>query len=63
MNYIELYLQEIQKGHCIVSKRVRRVYERLVNDMHNPNCGYIFDQRKAERPIEFIEMFCKHSKG
>ena len=63
MNYIELYLQEIQKGHCIVSKRVRRVYERLVNDMYNPNCGYIFDQRKAERPIEFIEMFCKHSKG
>ena len=63
MNYIELYLQEIQKGHCIVSKRVRRVYEQLVADMHNPNCGYIFDQRKAERPIEFIETFCKHSKG
>lgn len=63
MNYIELYLQEINNGHCIVSKRVRRVYERLVSDIHNPDCGYIFDQRKAERPIEFIEKFCKHSKG
>ena len=63
MNYIEQYLQEIQKGHCIVSKRVRRVYEQLAADINNPNCGYIFDQRKAERPIEFIERFCKHSKG
>ena len=63
MNYIEQYLQEIQKGHCIVSKRVRRVYEQLATDINNPNCGYIFDQRKAERPIEFIERFCKHSKG
>lgn len=63
MNYIEQYLQEIQKGHCIVSKRVRRVYEQLAADINTPNCGYIFDQRKAERPIEFIERFCKHSKG
>ena len=63
MNYIELYLQEINNGHCIVSERVRRVYERLVSDIYNSDCGYIFNQRKAERPIEFIETFCKHSKG
>ena len=63
MNYIELYLQEIQKGHCIVSKRVRRIYEKLTGDIKHPSCGFIFDQRKAERPIEFIERFCKHSKG
>lgn len=63
MNYIEQYLQEIQKGHCIVSKRVRRVYEKLIDDINHPHCGFIFDQRKAERPIEFIERFCKHSKG
>lgn len=63
MNYIELYLQEINNGNCIVSERVRRVYERLVSDIYNSDCGYIFNQRKAERPIEFIETFCKHSKG
>ncbi len=63
MNYIEKYLDQIKKGQCIVSKRVRRQYEALASDIHNPACGYGFDQEKAERPIEFIERFCKHSKG
>lgn len=63
MNYIEQYLGEIQAGRCVVSKRVRRVYEQLVRQIRDPSCGYIFDQKKAERPIEFIECFCKHSKG
>lgn len=63
MNYIEQYLQQIQRGKCIVSKRVRREYERLVDDIKHPKKGYVFDQKKAERPIAFIETFCKHSKG
>lgn len=63
MNYIEQYLKEIKKGRCIVSKRVRRVYENLAGDIHAADSMYIFDQKKAERPIEFIERFCKHSKG
>ena len=63
MNYIEQYLQQIQRGKCIVSKRVRREYERLADDIKHPKKGYVFDQKKAERPITFIETFCKHSKG
>ena len=63
MNYIEQYLQQIQRGKCIVSKRVRREYERLADDIKHPKQGYVFDQKKAERPITFIETFCKHSKG
>lgn len=63
MNYIEQYLQQIQRRKCIVSKRVRREYERLADDIKHPKKGYVFDQKKAERPITFIETFCKHSKG
>ena len=63
MNYIEKYLDQIKRKKCIVSKRVRRQYEALAHDIHDPGCGYIFDQKKAERPVEFIERFCKHSKG
>ena len=63
MNYIEQYWDDIQSGRAIVSKRIKKQYEKLVNDIHNPSCGYIFDEKKAERPIEFIERFCKHSKG
>lgn len=63
MNYIEAYLREIRRGRCIVSKRVRRQYEALADDIKHPKGGFVFDQRKAVRPIEFIERFCKHSKG
>src|SRR5699024_1818671 len=35
---------------------------RLVHDIHNPS-QYIFDEAKANKPIAFIERFCKHSKG
>lgn len=63
MDYITQYLEAIKAGKCIVGKRIRRQYERLVDDINNPKDGYIFDQKKAERPIQFIERFCKHSKG
>ena len=62
-NFIEAYLDEIKAGKCIVCKRTRRQYEKLVDDIRNPKDGYIFDQSRAERPIAFIERFCKHSKG
>ena len=62
-NYIEQYLEQIQRGKCIVPKRIRRQYETLVDDIKNPKNGFIFDQSRANRPIAFIESFCKHSKG
>jgi phage terminase large subunit-like protein len=62
-NYIEQYLDAIQAGKCIVSKRCRRQYEKLVKDIKEPSGGYVFDRKRAEKPIEFIERFCKHSKG
>lgn len=63
MDYVTQYLNAIKAGKCIVSKRTRRQYEQLVDDINNPKGGYVFDQKKAEKPIQFIERFCKHSKG
>ena len=64
MNYIAEYVNEIRTGRAIVSNRVARVYERLLHEIENPATGgYTFDETKAARPIEFIERFCKHSKG
>ena len=63
MDYVTQYLNAIKAGKCIVSKRTRRQYEKLVDDINNPKGGYVFDQKKAEKPIQFIERFCKHSKG
>ena len=62
-NYIDQYLDAIRSGKCIVGKRIRRQYEKLSKDIHEPSGGYIFDQKRAEKPIQFIERFCKHSKG
>lgn len=63
MNYIDEYLDAIRSGKCIVGRRIRRIYEKLSDDIHNPKDGFIFDEKKAQRPIVFIERFCRHSKG
>lgn len=63
MNYIMDYWQEIQAGRCAVSNRVRKIYARLVSDIEAPAGCYVFDENRANKPIAFIEQFCKHSKG
>lgn len=62
MNYIKEYYNKIKHGDIITSNKVYKEYEKLVNDIDNPT-RFIFDERRANRPIEFIERFCKHSKG
>jgi phage terminase large subunit-like protein len=63
MNYVLQYWQAIQGGAVTVPKRVYKTYERLVSDIENQAGGYVFDESRANKPIEFIERFCKHSKG
>ena len=62
MNYIQAYYNLIVGGQVVVSKKVRKQFDRLINDLNNPG-KYHFDLDKATRPIEFVEKFCKHSKG
>lgn len=63
MNWIQKYYDQIVSGKVTVSARLRKQYEKLVDDVINPKGGYEFSERHANRPIEFIEKFCKHSKG
>lgn len=77
MNYIEQYYEKIKTGEILTSRKVKIVYEKLVNDINNPKIvkvynentdeyeehKYIYDEGKALYAIEFIETFCKHSKG
>lgn len=62
MNFILEYWKGIESGKYTVSKRVYRQYKKLVDDIRNPG-KFIFDEARANKPIEFIEKFCKHSKG
>jgi phage terminase large subunit-like protein len=63
VNYLIDYYNQIENSQVIVSKRVEKVYKRLVGEINNPKGDWIFDESKANKPIEFIERFCKHSKG
>lgn len=63
MNWLIEYHRLIENGSVIVSKRLRMVYDKLADDVTNPKGGYFFSEKHANKPIEFIEKFCKHSKG
>jgi phage terminase large subunit-like protein len=62
-NPIIEYNNLIESGHEIVSDKVRRVYKKLVKDIYDTESIYEYDPKKANHAIEFIENFCKHSKG
>ena len=62
-NYILEYWGKIQSGEIPACKRLKQQYQKLVDELNNPRDPWIFDVEKATEPIEFIETFCKHSKG
>lgn len=65
MNYIKEYYNKIKSGEIVTSARVKKVYKRLVNEMENPDedFPFYFNEEVGERPIIFIETFCKQSQG
>lgn len=62
-NPIVEYYEKITSGEIKVSRKVRRVYKKLVDDIRDPNGEWEYNPKKANHAIEFIENFCKHSKG
>ena len=62
-NYILEYWDKIQKGEIVACRRLKQQYQKLVDEINNPKDHWVFDIEKANQPIEFIEKFCKHSKG
>lgn len=63
MNYIEQYYHAIKKGRVTVSTKVRKTYKHLVDKLHDKDSPYIYDDDRANYVIDFIQTFCKHSKG
>ena len=60
-NYILEYYQKIKDGSIVVGKWVLLLYEAIIKGIEDGT--YIFNQRKANRAIKFIETFCRHNKG
>ena len=62
MNYIREYHNKIVSGEIVVSKKIKRVYELLIDRLDNPD-KFHFDLDRANQPIKFIEKYCRNSKG
>lgn len=77
MTYIEEYYQFLLKNPDKACHKVLVTYKKLVQDIYNPKQvsffneiteeeethKYVFDEKKGNKPIIFIEKYCKHSKG
>ncbi|MGE6500561.1 terminase large subunit [Bacillus wiedmannii] len=62
-NPILEYWYKIKNGQEIVSDKVRRVYKKLAADIGNSKSEWEYNAKRANHAIEFVENFCKHSKG
>ena len=77
ITYIEEYYQFLLKNPDKANHKVLTTYKKLVKDIYNPKQVsffneiteeeethvYILDIEKGNRPIYFMEKFCRHSKG
>ena len=77
MTYIEEYYQYLLDNPEKACHKVLATYKKLVNDLKKPKQvsffnkiteenethTYIYNEKRAVLPIEFIERFCRHSKG
>ena len=60
-NYILTYYQQIQDGSVVVGRWIKLFYEYIIRGLQEQS--FLFDQKKANKAIKFIESFCHHSKG
>ena len=60
-NYIYEYYQAIKDGSVIVGKWIILLYEYIVHGIENKE--FTLDLKKANKAVQFIELFCHHSKG
>lgn len=74
---IEIYYQFLLKNPDKACDKILQVYKKLVYDIYHPQEVvfynefteedekhiYVFNLKKANKPIEFIQKYCRHSKG
>lgn len=63
-NPIIEYWNKIDDGTEVVSYKVRKIYKHLVDKiLDDSQYEYEYSPKRANHALEFIENFCKHSKG
>lgn len=62
-NPIIEYWKRIEEGEEVVGDKIKRLYKKLVDDIHDTEGRWMYSSKHGNHPIEFIESFCRHSKG
>lgn len=57
------YGNAVLGGSIVACHRIKQVYKMLLDLLETSNSDWKFDIERANRPIEFIETFCKQSQG
>ena len=60
-NWILRYYQMIRDGSVTAGRWIHLLYDRIIGDLEDKT--YFFDQKKANKVINFFEKFTHHSKG
>jgi phage terminase large subunit-like protein len=53
----------MENGQEVVSKKICKTYKKAVYDLTDNTSEYYYSPQRANHIIEFIENFCRHSKG
>lgn len=63
MNWLEEYGTAVLDGKIVACTRIKQVYERLLTQMTRTDGQYLFREDLGNKPIRFIERFCKQAQG
>ena len=63
MSDAEKYLRDVIDGKIVACKRIKQLAEMMLPRFENGHKRWHFDIELAERPIKFIETFCKLPSG
>ncbi|MCK9191246.1 MAG: terminase large subunit [Sphaerochaetaceae bacterium] len=57
------YWELIKADKIVVSDKIRKTYKKIKKDLDCTTGKYCYSHARANHVIEFIENFCRHSKG
>lgn len=57
------YINSSRKNKRRTSKKIHKVYNELIRIMNDESSEWEYDPSKGNHAIEFIENYCRHSKG
>ena len=62
-NPIYNYWEWMNDNRIKVSTKIYKTYKYIIDFLEDPDSEWEYDEKRANHAINFIEKFCKHSKG